>query len=303
MRKGDIYGFLGPNGAGKTTTIKMILGLVVPDSGKVYLRGQDVSEKGVGSHEGVGYLPERTVFYRNLTARQTMEFFAELKGTGKEECDELLATVGLEKWRDAWVGTFSKGMVQLLGVAQALLGNPELLILDEPTSGLDPRWARTLKDLLLLLERNSRGTTIFFSSHLLFGMFFLGFSILMSTVANKRSTAIAGALFLWFSGMIVGVILFGLWAATGGDVGALFQSALTGGEPLRFPDWLWIGEFFNFMDLYTLGSVSIFGVREFMGFEVATPDFVNAATIFAWFFILTLVSFVSSLLVFKKKDL
>ena len=84
----------------------------------------------------------------------------------KKECDELLNLVGLSKWRDVKVGTFSKGMVQLLGIGQALLGDPKLLILDEPTSGLDPRWARVLKDIIL--EKNQKGTTIFFSSHLLF---------------------------------------------------------------------------------------------------------------------------------------
>jgi ABC-type multidrug transport system ATPase subunit len=118
------------------------------------------------ARQGIGYLPERAQFYQNLTAIQTLEFFAELKGVGKEECDELLAKVGMDKWRDEKVGTFSKGMVQLVGVAQALLGSPHLLILDEPTSGLDPRWARALKDIIL--EMNGKGTTVFFSSHLLF---------------------------------------------------------------------------------------------------------------------------------------
>lgn len=166
VHRGDIYGFLGPNGAGKTTTIKMILDLVHSDSGKIFIRGKDTSTSGVGVRQGIGYMPERTQFYRNLTAIQTMEFFAELKGVGKEECDELLARMGLAKWRDAKVGTFSKGMVQLMGIGQSLLGSPEILILDEPTSGLDPRWAKVLKDTIL--EVNSKGTTVFFSSHLLF---------------------------------------------------------------------------------------------------------------------------------------
>lgn len=166
VEKGDIYGFLGPNGAGKTTTIKMILDLVQPSAGDIFINGQNTKQMGVKAHEGIGYLPERAQFYQNLTAYQTMEFFAELKGVDKSECDELLAKVGMGQWRDEKVGTFSKGMVQLVGVAQALLGSPRLLILDEPTSGLDPRWARALKDIIL--EMNGRGTTIFFSSHLLF---------------------------------------------------------------------------------------------------------------------------------------
>ena len=165
VNKGDIYGFLGPNGAGKTTTIKMILDLVRQDTGEIWLNGVNIAENGVNAREGIGYLPERAQFYKNLTAIQTMEFFAELKGVDKEQCDELLAKVGMDRWRDKKLGTFSKGMVQLVGVAQALLGDPKLLILDEPTSGLDPRWARVLKDIML--EMNGKGTTIFFSSHLL----------------------------------------------------------------------------------------------------------------------------------------
>lgn len=166
VQKGDVYGFLGPNGAGKTTTIKMILGLIYPDSGKVFINDRNLSKSGVDLRSSIGYLPERAQLYKNLTAIQTLNFFAELRKVDKRECIELLDKIGLTKWKDSKVGTFSKGMVQLLGIAQALLGDPELLILDEPTSGLDPRWSRVLKDILL--ERNSKGTTVFFSSHLLF---------------------------------------------------------------------------------------------------------------------------------------
>ena len=166
VKKGDVYGFLGPNGAGKTTTIKMILGLTHPDSGNVFINGMNIAENSVDLRSRIGYLPERAQLYKNLTAIQTLNFFAELRKVDKKECDELLAKVGLTKWRNARVGTFSKGMVQLLGISQALLGESELLILDEPTSGLDPRWSRVLKDIIL--EKNSKGTTIFFSSHLLF---------------------------------------------------------------------------------------------------------------------------------------
>jgi len=166
VQKGDIYGFLGPNGAGKTTTIKMILGLIYPDSGKVFINDKNLSESGVHLRSSIGYLPERAQLYKSVTAIQTLNFFAELRKVDKRECIELLDKIGLTKWKDSKVGTFSKGMMQLLGIAQALLGNPELLILDEPTSGLDPRWSRVLKDILI--ERNSKGTTVFFSSHLLF---------------------------------------------------------------------------------------------------------------------------------------
>jgi ABC-type multidrug transport system ATPase subunit len=144
----------------------MILGLTHPDSGNVFINGKNIAENGVDLRASIGYLPERAQLYRNLTAIQTLNFFAELRKADKKECDELLAKVGLTKWRDAKVGTFSKGMMQLLGIGQTLLGNPKLLILDEPTSGLDPRWARVLKDIIL--EKNSKGITVFFSSHLLF---------------------------------------------------------------------------------------------------------------------------------------
>jgi ABC-2 type transport system ATP-binding protein len=166
INKGDVYGFLGPNGAGKTTTIKMILGLMHPDSGKVFINDKNIAESRVDLRASIGYLPERAQLYKNLTAIQTLDFFAELRKVDKKECTELLDKIGLTKWKNSKVGTFSKGMVQLLGIAQALLGDPQLLILDEPTSGLDPRWSRVLKDILI--EKNQKGTTVFFSSHLLF---------------------------------------------------------------------------------------------------------------------------------------
>ena len=104
VRKGDIYGFLGPNGAGKTTTIKMILDLVRSDSGEVYINGKNPKEFGVEVRNGIGYMPERTQFYRNLTALQTMEFFAELKGVDKAECAELLYKMGLQDLKDPTMG-------------------------------------------------------------------------------------------------------------------------------------------------------------------------------------------------------
>lgn len=144
---------------------------------------------------------------------------------------------------------------------------------------------------------------LFIIASWLFAMFFLGASIFFSTLANKRSTAIGGGLFLWFSGMIVGVVLIGVWAATGGDVQAMFSQTLQGGAYPEFPNWFWAGEFFNFMDLYGFGALSLFGISTFFGFEINAPDFVNAGTIFGWFFLLTFVSFVLSLLIMKKKDL
>ncbi len=165
IKKGEIFGFLGPNGAGKTTTIKLILGLSAPDAGSVRIDGLDLAREPHAVKRRIGYLPERVAFYPNLTAAQTLKFFADLKGAKDADIGELLKSVGLLEFADKKVATFSKGMVQLLGFAQALVGEPSLLILDEPTSGLDPNWARTVKDRIL--EANRRGATVFFSSHIL----------------------------------------------------------------------------------------------------------------------------------------
>ena len=165
VKRGEIYGFLGPNGAGKTTTIKMILGMVYPDAGDVLIDGLDLSERPHEIKRRIGFLPERIAFYNNLTALQTLEFYASLKGHRREGLAELLDPVGLRQFADKKVGTFSKGMIQLLGVAQALMGHPSLLILDEPTTGLDPNWTRVVKDRVLAANRE--GATVFFSSHIL----------------------------------------------------------------------------------------------------------------------------------------
>ena len=165
VRKGEIYGFLGPNGAGKTTTIKIVLGLTFPDRGTVRVDGREVSREPHEIRQHIGFLPERVAFYQHLTARQTLEFFADLKARGRQGVTGLLEAVGLASFADAKVGTFSKGMVQLLGVAQALVGDPDLLILDEPTVGLDPNWTRAVKDRIQAANR--AGTTVFFSSHIL----------------------------------------------------------------------------------------------------------------------------------------
>ncbi len=165
VKRGEIYGFLGPNGAGKTTTIKMILGMVYPDAGDVLIDGLNLSERPHDIKRRIGFLPERIAFYDNLTALQTLEFYASLKGHSRKGLAELLDPVGLRKFADKKVGTFSKGMIQLLGVAQALMGHPSLLVLDEPTTGLDPNWTRVVKDRVLAANRE--GATVFFSSHIL----------------------------------------------------------------------------------------------------------------------------------------
>ncbi len=137
----------------------------------------------------------------------------------------------------------------------------------------------------------------------IFSMFFLGFSILMSTIASKRSTAIAGGLGLWFSGMIAGIVLLGIWVSTGGDLHALMSSYTTSGTMPVLPDWFWAGEYFNFMDIYPIGAADLFGNVQFFGIEFDMPGFVNASYIFLWFLGLSILSFLGSLFIFKKKDL
>ena len=165
VRKGEIYGFLGPNGAGKSTTIKMIMGLVRPTSGHVLVNGKTTNDHDVEYRRDIGFLPERISFYDNLTPVQTLNFFCELRGADKSIVPSLIKDVGLENAANRKVGTFSKGMVQLVGVAQAMIGNPSIFILDEPTGGLDARWVKVVRDKLKAL--NEKGSTIMFSSHIL----------------------------------------------------------------------------------------------------------------------------------------
>lgn len=136
----------------------------------------------------------------------------------------------------------------------------------------------------------------------LFCMFFLGFAILMSSLANKRSTAIAGGLAVWFSGAIAGTILIGIWTATGGDMQALIGQAMAGEMP-AFPDWFWVGEYFNSMDIFPIGASQLFGQTEYFGYTFEYPWFVSAPLIFAWFAFLTFSTFSLSLWVMRKKDL
>ena len=165
VRKGEIFGFLGPNGAGKTTTIKAILGLIHTNSGYIRINGYDIKEQGVKARGSVGYLPERVAFYPNLTPLQTMNFFCELWGVDKSVAKPLIKEVGLEDAMNRKVGNFSKGMVQLLGIAQVMIGKPPVYILDEPMGGLDARWVKTIREKIKKL--NEEGATVLFSSHIL----------------------------------------------------------------------------------------------------------------------------------------
>ncbi len=165
IRTGEIFGLLGPNGAGKTTAIKAILSLIHVNSGKIKINGFDIKKDGIEARKSVGYLPERVAFYDNLTPLQTLNFFCELRGDDKSVAKPLISEVGLEEAIDRKVGTFSKGMVQLLGVAQVMIGNPPVYILDEPMAGLDARWVKTIREKIKML--NEQGATVLFSSHIL----------------------------------------------------------------------------------------------------------------------------------------
>lgn len=168
IKKGEVFGFLGPNGAGKTTTMKMILGLLKPTSGEITLFGKKAGS--LEARKRIGFLPENSHFYAHLTGREFLEFVGEIFHLSKAEREhrakKLLKAVHLssESW-DRPVRTYSKGMQQRLGMAQALVNNPEVLFLDEPMSGLDPLGRREMKDLILSLK--AEGKTIFFNSHIL----------------------------------------------------------------------------------------------------------------------------------------
>jgi ABC-2 type transport system ATP-binding protein len=167
IARGEIFGLLGPNGSGKSTTIKMILGLLHKTRGRLFVFGRDPSD--VAVKKRIGYLPEESYMYRFLNPQETLDFYAKLFGIERRERQrrtaELLEMVGLHEVRHRAVGEFSKGMTRRLGLAQALINDPDFLVLDEPTSGLDPIGTRQVKDLLAELGR--RGKTILLSSHLL----------------------------------------------------------------------------------------------------------------------------------------
>jgi len=165
VKKGEIFGFLGPNGAGKTTTIKSMLGLIHTSSGNIKIDGVDISTDGKKIKKNIGYLPERVAFYQNLTAVQNLNFYAEMKQVPRGECVNLIIEMGLKESAHKKVGKFSHGMIQRLGMARAMLGNPSILILDEPTGGLDPRGVKLIREKLK--ELNKKGVTIFVSSHVL----------------------------------------------------------------------------------------------------------------------------------------
>jgi ABC-2 type transport system ATP-binding protein len=167
IEPGEVYGLIGPNGSGKSTTMKALLGLLRPTAGTCAIFGHDSTK--VDSRREVGFLPENPYFYKHLTGQETLAFFGKLCGMrGKvlrDRIDELLTLVDLQGARDRRLGGYSKGMLQRIGLAQAIVQHPRLVILDEPTAGVDPIGSRQIRDLILRLKED--GTTVFLCSHLL----------------------------------------------------------------------------------------------------------------------------------------
>ncbi len=167
VKPGEVYGLLGPNGSGKSTTLKIVLGLVSPTRGQTEIFGRN--SRLVESREAVGFLPENPYFYKFLTGTEILRFFGQLCGLSgaslKKRVDEMLELVGLTDARERRLRGYSKGMLQRIGLAQALINEPRLVVLDEPTAGVDPAGSRQIRDLIVDLRR--RGTTVLLSSHFL----------------------------------------------------------------------------------------------------------------------------------------
>ena len=165
VRQGEIFGLLGPNGSGKSTTIKLILGLLFPSSGRVLVFDKDASE--TSKNEKIGYLPEESYLYKFLTAEETLDFYGRLFDMSgaerKKRVEELIQLVGLTGAKHRQLREYSKGMTRRVGLAQALINDPDLILLDEPTTGLDPIGTREMKDLILALKE--RGKTVLLCSH------------------------------------------------------------------------------------------------------------------------------------------
>src|SRR6266404_4068281 len=167
VEMGEVFGFIGPNGAGKSTTIKLLMSLIFPTAGTARILGKPISD--VGMHKDIGYLPEQPYFYDYLTAAEVLDYFARFHdltaADRKDRVQRMLKKVGLETARKIQLRKYSKGMLQRVGLAQAILHDPKVVILDEPMSGLDPVGRRELRDIILELKRE--GKTVMFSTHIL----------------------------------------------------------------------------------------------------------------------------------------
>ncbi len=190
VEDGEIFGLLGHNGAGKTTTILMLLGLIAPTEGTAVVNGVDVIDQPLQSRRNVGLLPENAGFYENLTARQNLQFYAELadvpEKTASERIEKLIDQVGLGSKRAVKVAAYSRGMRQRLGIAQSLVRDPKILILDEPTQGIDPEGTRDLRELIRNLSKRD-GKTVIFTTHVLYEV-----NKLCDRVAIMKQGMIAG---------------------------------------------------------------------------------------------------------------
>jgi ABC-2 type transport system ATP-binding protein len=167
VETGEVFGFLGPNGAGKSTTIKLLVGLIFPTSGNAHILGKPISD--IAMHGEIGYLPEQPYFYDYLTAAELLDYFARIHNLTaadrRERVERMLKKVGLETAGKIQLRKYSKGMLQRVGLAQAILHDPQVVILDEPMSGLDPVGRREVRDIILELKREGR--TVMFSTHIL----------------------------------------------------------------------------------------------------------------------------------------
>jgi ABC-2 type transport system ATP-binding protein len=165
--EGEVFGFLGPNGAGKTTTLKLLMGLIFPTAGMARIRGRSIED--IRMHREIGYMPEQPYFYDYLTAGELLDYYAQFSGyppaERRERVAKTLNRVGLAEAADLQLRKFSKGMLQRVGIAQAILHDPQVIFLDEPMSGLDPVGRREVRDIILDLKK--QGRTIFFSTHIL----------------------------------------------------------------------------------------------------------------------------------------
>jgi len=188
--KGDVFGFLGPNGAGKSTTIRMLLSLITPNDGDIKIFGMSLKEKRNDILKKVGAIVEKPDFYGYLSAFKNLEILGRLSGINpaKNKIMEILTLVGLEKRYKSRVKTFSHGMKQRLGIAQALLHDPDLIILDEPTTGLDPQGMKEIRELIIYLSKE-KNKTIFLSSHILYEVELVANRMI---ILNKGTTQVEG---------------------------------------------------------------------------------------------------------------
>lgn len=188
--RGDVFGFLGPNGAGKSTTIRMLLSLIKPSNGSIKIFGMPLKEKREKILQKIGAIVEKPDFYLYLSAYKNLEILGRISGsdTSKKKIMEMLELVGLDKRAKSKVKTYSHGMKQRLGLAQALLHDPELIILDEPTTGLDPQGMKEIRDLIVYLSK-AKNKTIFLSSHILHEVELIASRMI---IINKGATQVEG---------------------------------------------------------------------------------------------------------------